>query len=254
MLPPSLAGVLMTSSLAKFSALLLTTVVLLQGCANRSAQPVEPVVIRPVPQKIALVAVQDPPMLNVENRGSALGFFAFAGHMVQKDLDRSRSIQLTSMMRGHALHLGDEMTAALQAELVRRGYTVQVLKNVKRLKDDPDAIDYDSIEADADAIVSARYFGAGLFAGYLSTSYLPRLNVDIEVVAKSDQSELHSHSIYYGVDARRPEPDQIPSDAKYTYGSFEQAIERQREVLKSYRVGVRQIAALAATQLHQVGR
>lgn len=244
----------MTSSLARLGALLWFSVVLLAGCANRSAQPAEPVVIRPVPQKIALVAVQDPPMLNVENRGSALGLFALPGHMMQKDLDRSRSIQLTSMMRGHALRLGDEMTAALEAELVRRGYTVQVLKNVKRLKDDPDAIDYDSIETDAEAIVSARYFGAGLFAGYLSTSYLPRLNVDIDVVAKSDQSELHSHAIYYGVDARRPEPDQIPSDAKYSYGSFEQAIERQREVLESYRVGVRQIAALAATQLHQVGR
>lgn len=244
----------MTSSLARLGALLLTSMALLAGCANRAAQPAETVVILPVPQKVALVAVQDPPMLHVENRGSALAFFAFAGQMVQKDLDRSRSIQLTSMMRGHALKLGDEMTAALEAELVRRGYTVQVLRNVKRLKDDPDAIDYDSIETDAQAIVSARYFGAGLFAGYLSTSYLPRLNVDIDVVAKSDQAELHSHSIYYGVDARRPEPDQIPSDAKYTYASFEQAIERQREVLESYRVGVRQIAALAATQMHQVGR
>jgi hypothetical protein len=244
----------MTSSLARLGALLLTSVALLAGCANRSAQPAEPVVIHPVPQKIALVAVQDPPMLYVENRGSALGVFAFAGHMIQKDLDRSRSIQLTSMMRGHALRLGDEMTAALETEFKRRGYTVQVLKNVKRLKDDPDAVDYDSIETDADAIVTARYFGAGMFAGYLSTSYLPRLNVDIDVVARSDQAELHSHSIYYGVDARRPEPDQIPSDAKYTYGSFEQVIERQREVLESYRVGVRQIAALAATQMHQVGR
>lgn len=232
----------------------LATVALLMGCASRPAQRLEAVVIRPIPKKLALVPVVQPPSLTIENRGSALGVFALAGHLIQRDIEKKRSSEFTLLLRGHALNLGDEMTSALSDELVRLGYTVQVLSNVKRPKDDPEGIEYESIETDADAIVSARYFGSGLYAGQFSTNYVPRLNVEIEVVSMSDQSELHSHSIYYGVDARKSTEDQIPAGAKYAYASYEQVIASQREVVEGFRVGVRQIAALAVKQLQQVGR
>lgn len=232
----------------------LVTVVFLAGCANRPAQPVEPVVIRPIPKKIALVPVMEPPRLTFENRGGPLAVFAVVGHLIQKNIDSNRADSLTQAVRSQSLNLGIEMTAALAEELERLGYTVEILKNVKRPRDDPEGIDYGGIKTDAEAIVSARYFGAGMYAGQFSSNYVPRLNVDIEVVNPSDQEELHSHSIYYGVDARKSAEDQIPADAKYAYASFEQVLDKQVEVAESFRLGVRQIAALAARQLHQVGR
>lgn len=244
----------MTPSLAKRSSLLLATVVLLAACASKSNQPVEPVVVRPVPPKIALVAVMEPPRLTIENRGSAWGVLALPGFLIQRNIESGRADSLTQAMRAQGLQLGEEMTTALSEELTRLGYTVEVVRNVKRPKDDPEGIVYESITTDADAILTARYFGAGLYAGQFSTNYLPRLNVDIEVVAKADQSELHSHSVYYGADARERTDDQIPADARYAYASYEQIWNQQREVSEGLRAGVHQVAALAAKQLQKVGR
>jgi hypothetical protein len=244
----------MTSPLGKHVAMALATVALLMGCASRGAQPVEAVVVHPIPKKIALVSVVRPPTLTVENRGGALSMFAAVGHLVQRNLEKERAVNLTTMMREQSLSLDDEMTAALNEELVKLGYAVEVIRNAKRPKDDPEGVEYESIETDADAIVTARYFGAGLYAGQFSTDYVPRLNVDIEVVSKRDHAELHSQSIYYGVDARKSTEDQIPADARYAYASFDQVFAKRSEVAESFRVGVRQIAALAARQLQRVGR
>ena len=244
----------MTPHTARLGALLLATAALLLGCANRPAQPVAVEVVRPVPQKIALVAVMDPPRLTIENRGSAWGVLALPGFFIQRNIESVRADSLTQAMRAQGLHLGEEMTAALGEELKRLGYTVHVVRNVKRPKDDPEGILYESVETDADAIVTARYAGAGLYAGQFSTNYLPRLNVDIDVVAKADQAELHSHSNYYGADARERTNDQIPADAKYAYASYDQIWDQQREVSEGFRAGLRQVAALAAKQLQQVGR
>jgi len=244
----------MTPSFARIGALLLTSVVFLQACANRPAQPVVAEVIHPVPQKIALVAVMDPPRLTIENRGSAWGVLALPGFFIQRNIESGRADSLTQAMRAQGLHLGEEMTTALGEELRRLGYTVQVVRNVKRPKDDPEGILYESVETDADAIVTARYFGAGLYAGQFSSNYLPRLNVDIDVVSKADQAELHAHSIYYGADARERTDDQIPADAQYAYASYDQIWNQQREVSEGFRAGVRQVAALAARQLQKVGR
>lgn len=254
MSPPTLADVQMTSSLAKLGGLLLTSLVLLLGCANRPAQPVEAEVIRPVPQKLALIAVMEPPRLTIENRGSAWGVLALPGVFIQRSIESGRADSLTQAMRAQGLHLGEEMTAAFGEELKRLGYTVEVIRNVKRPKDDPESVVFESIETDADAIVTVRYFGAGLYAGQFSTSYLPRLNVDIDVVSKADQSELHSQSIYYGADARERLDDQIPAAPQYAYASYDQVWDKQREVSEGFRHGVQQIAAQAARQLQKVGR
>lgn len=232
----------------------LSAMAFLAGCASKPAQPVEAVVVRPIPTRIALVSVVAPPRMVIENRGSALGLFALPGLLAQRNMERTYADRLTQALRARSLNLGEEMTAALSAELTRLGYTVEVIRNARRPKDDPEGVEYDSIQTDADAIVTARYDGYGMYAGQFSTQYLPRLNVDIEVVRKSDQADLHAHSIYYGADASRSTDDQIPADARYAYGSFEQVMARPDEVAEGFRTGMRQIAALAAKQLHKVGR
>ncbi len=238
----------------RFLATVLALAALLAGCANRPAQPVEAVVIRPVPVRIALVPVVDPLQMTMQNRGSAWGFLALPGMMVQRTIEANRADAIGQTLRSQSLYLGSELTAALNAELTRLGYEVHVIQDVKRPKGDPSGIEYESLETSADAIVSARISGAGMYAGQFSTNYVPRLNVDIEVVTKSDQSELHSHSIYYGADASKRTDDQIPADARFAYASFDQIVERPDDVVEGFRTGVRQIAALAAQQLHRVGR
>lgn len=225
----------------------------LSACSTRAPQLTEQVAKNPPVKKIALVMVMDPPRLSVENRGSAWQFLAFAGYLVEKKIQDGKSDRLTSSLRNLSLKFGEEMSTALQIELVRLGYEVSIITDVKRPLDDPEAILYESIKTDADAILSARYIDVGLYAGQFSKSYLPRLNLSVEILSAKDQTDLYSQSIYYGADASKADEDEIPSDPKYSYGSFELAMEKQGEVAESFRLGIRAIATQVAQQVRKNG-
>jgi hypothetical protein len=229
------------------------TLSFLSGCVQNPPQQSEPVAKQPPLKKIGLIAVTNPPMLSIENRGSAWGLLALPGAVLQRQDQITKSNTLTTGMRNQSLHLGEEMSSALQDELKRKGYEVSVITDVAYLPDDPEAIDYQHIQTDADAVISAQYSVAGLYSGPFSLNYIPRLNISFAMVRPKDQSELYSQSIYYGADARKPAEDQIPADPKYAYGSFDQVMEKQGEVVEGFRVGVRGIAALVAQQIHQTG-
>lgn len=204
-------------------------------------------------RKIALVAVPEPPILSVENRGSAWGLLAFPGAMAQKHQEMNRCNDLTRAVGSRSLKFGQEMVAALSDALDKTGFQVTLVTKVPYLPDDPAAVDYAAIETDADAILSAYYMGAGIYSAQFSTSYRPRLNLYAELVGVSDQSSLYSQSVYYGADARKSAEDQIPSDPKYAYGSFAEVMEKPDELVESYRIGIRDIAALIAKQIRDAG-
>lgn len=223
------------------------------GCAHRGTEKSEPAVHRAAPRTIALVPVMDPPSLKVQNRGGPLGPLALPGYLVRRQVEKDRSSSLASVLRAHYLKLGDEMTSALKEELVNRGYAVSVVSQVERPEDDPDDVVFESIRTDADAVVIARYDDAGLLSGFSSLSYIPRLNLKVEMLSRSDQTELYSQSLDYGADARKPDEDMIPADQKYAFGTFEEAMTRQTEVIESFRAGIRALAARTASQIHQAG-
>ena len=232
------------------AAILLVTFIL-PGCAHRAAENSKVAVERPVVKKIALVPVMEPSRFAIENRGGPLNFLGPAGYAIKKGIEEGRSNLLTAALRSHSLKVGDEMTLALKEELAGKGYEVTVVSKVKRDEDEPDEFDYDSIETDADAIVSARYKDAGLLSGFSTMSYWPRLNVEVEMVSRIDEEELYSESINYGADGRKPDNDSIPSDPKYVFGDYEEAMARQLEIVESMHIGVRALAAQAAHQIRE---
>ena len=231
----------------------LFAVALVFGCAKQPAEVPAPVVKRGALKKIALVPVKEPPPLTVENRGGVAAFFALPGYLVQREAQQRMSADLTAAVRKLSLKLGEEMTDTLRGELTGKGYEVVLLGDVPRLKDDPNAIDYERLQTDAEAVLSADIFGAGLYAGQFSMDYLPRLNVSVYLVSRGGKEDLFSHSVYYGADARRSTEDQIPSDPKYAYASFEVAMDRHASIVESYRAGIKRIAALMAQQLRAAG-
>jgi hypothetical protein len=234
--------------------LVLACFAVLSACSTRAPKPTEQVFKSHPVKKIALVMVMDPPRLSVENRGSALQFLAFAGYFVEKKIEDGKSDRLTSSLRNLSLKFGEEMSTALQIELVRMGYEVSIITDVKRPFDDPETILYESIKTDADAILSARYTDVGLYSGQFSKSYLPRLNVYVEMLPAKDQDDdLYSQSIYYGADASKADKGKIPSDPKYSYESFELAMEKQSEVAESFRAGIHAIAVQVARQIRHNG-
>lgn len=225
----------------------------LSGCVHNPSQQSEPIAKRPVVKKIALVAVMEPARLTVENRGGALNFLAFPGYVVKKNMESNRADDLTVGLRGESLNLGGETSAALQEELQRMGYEVALITKVRRQPDDPTDIDFQSIKTDANAILTAHYTDAGLFSGHSSTNYVPRLRLDVRLVMPDGEDDLYSQAIEYGAHAKKRTEDEIPSDPKYAYGTFAEAMEKQPEIVEGFRIGIHQLAALVAQQIRQAG-
>jgi hypothetical protein len=238
----------------KFAYPLLTVIIcwVLSGCS--STPKVEEVTVKRSPiAKIAIVEVTDPATLSVENRGGPLDLLALPGFVVTKKIQQERSAFLASALRNNSLKLGQEMSVALSEKLTAAGYVVEVLKDVKRMPDDPDEVDLEKITTDAEAILVAKFKTVGLYSGQFSTKFIPRLNTEVQLVARKDLSDLYSQSIHYGADARKVAEDQIPSDSKYSYASFGDAVERQSELVESLRDGVSKTAALVASQIRSNG-
>ncbi|HJV25629.1 MAG TPA: hypothetical protein VJ673_08070 [Aromatoleum sp.] len=232
---------LITRSIRNVAAILLT-VSILPGCARRAVENSEVEIERPAVKKIALVPIMEPRRFVIENRGSVSNLF------------RGRSKLLTAALHSQSLKVGEEMTSALKEELAGRGYEVTVVSHVTRDEDEPDEFDYDSIETDADAIISARYTDAGLLSGFSTLSYWPRLNIEVMMVSRADEEKLYSQSIGYGADARKPDDDSIPSDPKYVFGTYDEAMARQQEIVESMHIGVRALAARAAQLIRKSGK
>lgn len=233
--------------------LVLACFAVFSACSTHAPQPTEQVVKSPPVKKIALVMVMDPLRLTVENRGSAWGVLALPGYLIQKKSEDKKSDLLASGLRNLSLKLGEEMSAALQVELVRMGYEVSIITDAKHPLDDPEAILFESIKTDADAILNARYVDVGLYSAQFSTSYVPRLNLSVEMQSAKNQADLYGQSFYYGADASKVAEDQIPADPKYSYGSFDLAMKKQSEIAESFRVGIHAIATLVARQVRQNG-
>jgi hypothetical protein len=223
------------------------------GCARQPAEPSAPVAKRAPLKKIALVPAREPDSLSVENRGGPAAFFALPGYLIQRNAQQKMSADLTAAARNLSLKLGEEMTAALRGELVAKGYEVVLVADVPRPKDDPNGVDYGRLKTDADGVLTVDIFGTGLYSGQFSTDYLPRLNVTVYILSRNGQEDIFSHSVYYGADAGEAAEDQIPSDPKYTYSSFEVAMQRHASIVESYRAGIKGIAALMAQQLRAAG-
>lgn len=222
---------------------------LLLGCTHDQSKPSDVVVVkRPPVRKIALVTVLEPSLL-VENHGGVLGLFALPGYIAEKNIETNRGGDLKTGLRSRSLRFGAETTAALKEELQREGYEVTQISEVKRQPDDPTEIDFSSIKTDAQAILTAHYSDAGLFSGYLSTHFVPRLCLDVELLTPDGENELYSQDIEYGAYAKKRTEDEIPSDPKYAYGTFAEAMKNQPQVLESFRIGIHEIAALVAKQI-----
>lgn len=243
----------MTTQRIRHLIALLACCSVLMACSSRPTAPDKSAAQRAPVRKIALVPAIDPEALTVENRGSALNFLALPGYLAQRKIADDRSQTLAAELKKHSLRMGDEFSADLQRELSRAGYEVVVLKDVKRSTKDPDDVDFESIKTDADAILNARFDTAGLFSGQFSTDFIPRLKLDIKLLAGKDHSDLYSQAIYYGADVRKPADDEIKGDPKYAYGSFNTAIEKSDEVAECLRQGMRQIAARVAKHLRDGG-
>jgi len=206
------------------------------------------------PKAIAMAPVLAPTTFSFENRGGMLDLLALPGYATSKGIEHSRVVELSNLLRTRGVRLGEEMTQALLDALKEAQIETQLMDNPARLPDDPLYLDYPKLQTDADLILTGVFDSVGFYSGRLSTKFLPRVNITISLVKRHNEEAVYSQSVYYGADARKPAEDQIPSDPKYAFASYDAAMAQPDELVQSLRDGIRQIAQLVVSQLDKVKR
>lgn len=208
----------------------------------------------PTVATMAMAPILGPETLTFENRGGVLDLLALPGLAASKGIAHSRAVELSNLLRSRNVRLGEEMTQALVDALKEAGVDTLLLTDPARVADDPTALDYPRLSTDAPLVLSGTFDEVGFYSGRLTTRFVPRVNVTVNLVKRLNEQSVYSQSVYYGADARKPAEDQIPSDPRYSFDSYQDAIARPGDLVDALRDGIQRIAKLVAGQLARVPR
>lgn len=145
--------------------------------------------------------------------------------------------------------LGSDLTSYLAQALEKEGFQVLILTGVTRPAEDPEDVDYKTIETDADAILHVYFDDVGLFSGFTSADYLPRVNVQVLLHSKNRDEYLYDEEFCYGVDARSGNGWAIAADPKFSYPTFDNVMARLPEVATAFAAGTQAIGERAAVEI-----
>lgn len=219
----------------------------LGGCASgtKSVAPAPAPV--PVVRKIALVPAADPLALTLNNRNLATSAVPIAG-LALRSVNEKKAEALNERLPVSSLGLGRALTTPVAEALRAAGYEVEVLQDIYRPVDEPDDVDLDTLVTDAPVIVHLKFEEVGVYSGLFASAYVPRVNVQGKVYAKSLDDKLYDESLAFGADARR-NAFSIAADPAYAYASFDELIARADELSTAFRAGSDALARRMAGQI-----
>jgi hypothetical protein len=168
--------------LIRTSLSLAIAAMLLVGCAT--APPTDKAALGEI-RRIAIPTIYDPARYDVFLGGSGLA----------RRTEDVRAEQLTPLMVGHGLHLGEDITAALEAQLRQRGYDVVRLRVQRRVAQEHLA-EYSSLSTDADAVLDIFIEDAG-FESTDFSGLLPHVHARARL-RRSDGRTLYAQQVYLG--------------------------------------------------------
>lgn len=195
--------------------------------------------VKPVIEKIAILAVNSPDKLYTENR-SPLSMLLIPG-WIEPLSNWQNTKDFNLKMEESRLGLGKKMSSALMKELTNEGYKVEFIAGPKGPPDDPESVDYTQLETDG-PVLHLWFETVGMYSGKTSVDYTPRVNVSVYLVRPKDEEYLYNETLYYGADSRGEDYWSIPADPKYKYRSAAALLEKSSEVAESYDVAVTKIA------------
>jgi hypothetical protein len=224
----------------------LCVLVLTTACATHSKSVAA---LAPAIKRIAIIPATNPRQYSFENAAPPIGYpFQF---WVNKADSKSKAKIFNDGMQSQPEYLGSDLTENVAAELRSRGFTVEILGDLKRPADDPDNVDYDKISSDADAILHLWISEVGLYSSRLSVDYIPRVNAGAKLFIKGREDNIYDEDIYYGVDAKKDKEWAIVPDAKYSYRSFDLVMSNIGDVRAAFATGVLQISRRMSEQIYR---
>jgi len=205
----------------------------------------------PVTGLVSLAPILPPANFSIENRGSALDLFALPGVLARKSIEKDRIVEFRKMLVDQSLNMGEELTAALQKAFKEAGQPLGALLEAKHQSDDPDQLDFKATKSSTDLILVANITEVDFVSNRSSTQFVPKLTISFELVSKKTEDADYSEKIQYGAGAKKLTEDKIPSDPKFTFDSFEQAMTNPNLVVESFRQGIQLIAHQATQQMQK---
>lgn len=202
----------------------------------------------PLVISVALAPVPTPEKVSVENRGGPLSLFAGLGCLADKTIQNDRVAKLKTLLSQQGFNPQEELRAdllkAFEAEGIKLGE-----EDIKYVVDDPYAIDYHNSVDAQEHILQVAMPNLGLFSGYTTTKFLPRLNVSVDLVERKTEKTLFSKWFYYGADAKSDWDDQVTSPPDCAYADFEAAVAHIDQLTGAYRAGLGKISQMVAKQV-----
>jgi len=194
------------------------------GCATSPEETTKPAI-----KSIALVPASNPKAVSYESRSTAAVLLPFAN--IANSIDsKNRRAQLTMAMQVDRLGLGDKLTEVVAEELRRAGYRVDILSGIARPADYPDNIDPRTIKSDSDAILQLIVNDVGIYSGFMSDSYVPRVTGYGLMYATGRRRPLFDGETHFGAHAEKGKDWAVEIDPKYTYSGPDQVVAKVDEV------------------------
>jgi len=203
----------------------------------------------PIVRKIALIQAAEPEEFEADNRGSLLDQFGVIGWAIRKDIEARGTRAIGSTFDDQTFRPGKEISEALLHALEKKGYEIEYVANPPRNPKDPEEIDWNALHTDADALILLEIDEMGLFSGFATSQYMPRLNVDLDMVSRDGEHDYFDLSIAYGADAETRNHEEIPSPSKYRFGSLQEAANQYEVLIDGFRYGINEMANSFAAQI-----
>lgn len=230
--------------------ILFSAIVGMSGCgSNPNKKLVEEDPLPPIVRKIALIQALEPVEFEADNRGSVLDYFGLMGWVIKKDIEGRGTRAIDSALDERTFRPGKEISEALLHALEKKGYEIEYVANPPRNPKDPEEIDWNALRTDADALILLEIDEIGLFSGFTTTRYIPRLNVDLDMVSRDREHDYFDFSIAYGADAETRNDEEIPAPWKYRFGSLEEAARQHEVLIDGFRYGIKRMADSFAFQV-----
>lgn len=216
------------------------------GCASRQPAVTAP---KPVVKSIALVPATPPQNFSLYYSSSIPGLI---GLLVQKETSKDQGRVFNEKILDPGFRLDQELTDSVAEGLRAKGYSVTVLKDVKRSSESPDSleVDLEELGRSMDAVVHFYFYEVGVESPRRTNEYRPRLNVYVSTFVREDSSYPFRQYFYYGVDATAGAPNSIVHDPKHAYPDFDTLVNNIERVRSDLRVGATQVGQRVAEQVH----
>lgn len=199
--------------------------------------------------QVSLAPILPPAKISIENIGGALDFFALPGMLARKSMEKDRIAEFRKMLVDQSLNIGEEVTAALQMAFKEAGQPLAALLEAKYQPKDPDELDFKATQSTTDLILVTNISEVGLVSRRSSTQFVPKLTISFELVSKRTEDADYSEKIQYGAGAKKLTEDEIPSDPKFAFDSYEQAMANPSLVVESLKQGIQLIVRQATPQI-----